>query len=172
MMEMLVCSSPGALELLPALPPTLTQGAISGVKGRNRVTVQSLSWNIADKSVYCTLESDIDQSITLIERSGINTITTGAPVSPSPLGQIARVVQLQAGVSVSISIGLGQRRLTPANAALNRPVAVLSVDDCPGANGAEEDTGTRSTTTRRSATSRAGLAASSGTAPAKMNGQT
>jgi alpha-L-fucosidase 2 len=121
MMEMLVDSSPGVLELLPALPQTLDQGAISGVKGRNRVTVQSLSWNTGANSVNCTLQSDIDQSITLIERSGINTISTSATVSASPLGQIARVIQLQAGVSTSISIGLGQ-----INLALNRPVTVSS----------------------------------------------
>jgi hypothetical protein len=121
MMEMLVDSSPGVLELLPALPQNLDQGAISGVKGRNRVTVQSLSWNTGANSVNCTLQSDIDQSITLIERSGINTISTSATVSPSPLGQIARVVQLQAGVSTGISIGLGQ-----INLALNKPVAVSS----------------------------------------------
>jgi alpha-L-fucosidase 2 len=121
MMEMLVDSSPGVLELLPALPQVLDQGAISGVKGRNQVTVQSLSWNMGANSVNCTVQSDIDQSITLIERSGINSISTSATVNASPLGQIARVIQLQAGVSTSISIGLGQ-----INLALNRPVTVSS----------------------------------------------
>lgn len=121
LMEMLVSSSPGTLELLPALPQTFSQGAIAGVKGRNRVTVQSLSWNIGANSVNCALESDIDQSITLIERSGINTISTSATVSPSSLGQIARVIQLQVGVSTSISIGLGQ-----TNLALNQTVTVSS----------------------------------------------
>jgi hypothetical protein len=99
MMEMLVSSRPGVLELLPALPPTLDQEAISGVKGRNRVTVQNLSWNIGRNSVTCTLKSDIDQSITLIERGGINTLSTSAMVSPSPLGQVARVIQLRAGAT-------------------------------------------------------------------------
>jgi len=121
MMEMLLSSSPGTLELLPALPQTLTQGSITDVKGRNRVTVQSLSWNMTNNSVNCALQSDIDQDITLIERSGINTISTGASVTPSPLGQIARVIQLQAGVSTSITIGLGQ-----TNLALNRPVTASS----------------------------------------------
>ena len=69
----------------------------------------------------CTLRSDIDQDITLIERSGINTISTSAAVSPSPLGQIASVIHLQAGVSTDISIGLGQ-----INLALNRPVTASS----------------------------------------------
>lgn len=121
MMEMLVSSSPGTLELLPALPQSLTQGSICGVKGRNRVTVQNLCWNMSSNSVNCTLQSDIDQDITLIERSGIATINTSATANPSPLGQIARVIHLQAGVSTDVSIGLGQ-----LNLALNRPVTVSS----------------------------------------------
>jgi alpha-L-fucosidase 2 len=110
MIEMLVCSSPGVLELLPALPQSLTQGAISDVKGRNRVTVENLSWDMKSNSVDCTLKSDIDQNITLIERDGINSINTSATVSASPIGQIARTIQLQAGVSTHVSIGLGQLR--------------------------------------------------------------
>lgn len=121
MTEMLVSSAPGVLELLPALPQTLSQGSITDVKGRNRVTVQNLSWNITANSVDCTLRSDVDQDITLIERSGINTISTDVAVSASPLGQIARIVHLQAKTSTDISIGLGQ-----ANLALNRPVTASS----------------------------------------------
>ena len=108
-MEMLV-SQPGTLGL-QALPQSLTQGSICGVKGRNRVTVQNLGWNMSSNSVNCTLQSDIDQSITLIERSGIATISTSATTDPSPLGQIARVIHLQAGVSTDVSIGLGQINL-------------------------------------------------------------
>jgi hypothetical protein len=128
MMEMMVCSSPGVLELLPALPQSLTQGSISGVKGRNRVTIQNLTWNMSRHSVNCTLKSDINQRITLIERDGIENISIGAPntwlqklsqwwhgvsnatISNSPLGEIARTIQLQAGVSTRITIGLGQFR--------------------------------------------------------------
>jgi len=69
-----------------------------------------LTWNRENHSVSCTVKSDIDQDITLIERDGINTINTRATVSPSPLGQIARVIHLQAGVSTSVTIGLGQAK--------------------------------------------------------------
>jgi len=105
-----VGSSPGVLELLPALPPTLDQGAISDVKGRNRVTVQNLSWNMQTKSVDCILKSDLDQDVTLIERDGIKSIKTRAKVNQSPIGEIARVVHLKAGVSTSIAIRLSQLR--------------------------------------------------------------
>jgi alpha-L-fucosidase 2 len=152
MMEMLVGSSPGILELLPAVPPALDHGAISGVKGRNRVTVQSLSWDTSNHAVDCVLKSDVDQEITLIERSGIDTISTSASVSSSPLGQIARFVQLVAGVSTHIVLGLGQLRQTtaaailPASASLawKRPTTVSSVaDDDPGANAVDGDEDTR-----------------------------
>jgi hypothetical protein len=122
MMEMLIASSPGVLELLPALPQTLDQGAISGVKGRNRVTVQNLAWNMNAGTVNCTLLSDIDQSLTLIERSGIGSMSvSGGAIDSSPLGPEARVIQLNAGVSTSIAITLGQ-----TNFALNQPVTVSS----------------------------------------------
>jgi hypothetical protein len=138
MMEMLVSSSPGVVELLPALPQTLNKGAISEMKCRNQVTVQNLCWDLGANTISCALQSDIDQSITLIERSGINTISATTPVSLSPLGQIARVISLPAGVPVSVSIGLGR-----INLALNRPVTVSSVaGNNPGANAVDGNPGT------------------------------
>jgi hypothetical protein len=106
MMEMLVGSAPGILELLPALPAVLDHGSISGVKGRNRMTIQNLSWDSGKKTVNCVLRSDIDQKITLIERKGINAIHTRAVVNPSPLGNIARIINLRAGEITHISMQL------------------------------------------------------------------
>jgi len=152
MMEMLVCSSPGILELLPALPATLDAGAISGVKGRNRVTVQNLAWNTAERSVKCTLKSDVDQIITLIERDGIENIESRATIGNSPLGKIAKTIQLKTGKSVDVSITLGNLRAvetateqpTAKSLSLNRPVSVSSVaDDSPGANAVDGDENTR-----------------------------
>ena len=110
MMEMLISSRPGVLELLPALPQTLDKGAISGVKGRNRVTIQTLNWDANGNSVICVLRSDIDQDITLIDRGGIKTIATASKVSASPLGRIARVIHLPAGKSVRIVLTLDRLR--------------------------------------------------------------
>jgi alpha-L-fucosidase 2 len=106
MMEMLVASAPGVLELLPALPAGLEKGAVSGIKGRNRVTVRRLSWDLQNGSISCVLRSDVDQSITLILRRGIGAMTTPARVSRSPLGQEARVLRLPAGVSIPVEIKL------------------------------------------------------------------
>lgn len=106
MMEMLVGSAPGTIELLPALPQSLTRGSISGVKARNRVTVEKLSWDMKSGSIICVLKSDIDQNITVVERRGIADINAGAPVAQSPLGKIARVVYLRAGAITSIKISV------------------------------------------------------------------
>jgi hypothetical protein len=76
-------------------------------------------------SVNCTLKSDIDQTITLIERDGIGVVNTSATVGNSPLGEIAKTIQLRAGVSTSLRIGLGKLRQT--NQAVNRhPKAEMS----------------------------------------------
>ena len=104
MMEMLVSSGPGELELLPALPAALAKGSVSGIKGRNRVTVENLSWDMNRKLVSCILKSDTDQKITLIERTGIGSIKTSAKVESSPLGTMARLISLKKGEQVFLSI--------------------------------------------------------------------
>lgn len=106
LMEMLTYSRPGVTELLPALPAYLTQGSINGVKGRNRVTVVSLSWNLSNFTVNATLKSDITQNVTLISRRGISSITSSTTLASSPVGSFARVISLQAGVSTTVSITL------------------------------------------------------------------
>jgi len=106
MMEMLVSSGPGELELLPALPATLSKGSVSGIKGRNRVTVENLSWDMNHKLVSCILKSDTNQKITLVERAGIASIKTSAKLEPSPHGNIARIIQLNKDERVFFSIAL------------------------------------------------------------------
>ncbi len=112
MIEMLADSQPasssqlGITEFLPALPGSLTQGSITGVVGRNRVTVVSLSWNLTNRTVTATLQSAITQQITLINRPGISSITSSASIASSPLGSFARVLSLQAGVNTSVSLTL------------------------------------------------------------------
>ncbi len=107
MMEMLLSSEPGVLELLPALPAGLERGAISGIRGRNRVTVRRLSWDLSAHTVRCVLRSDVDQDITLIQRRGIVSIRTQAKTGVSPLGGVARMVRLRAGVDVDVEMRIG-----------------------------------------------------------------
>jgi alpha-L-fucosidase 2 len=138
MMEMLVSSSPGTLELLPALPAVLDQGTLWGIKGRNRVTVQELRWDLGSGSIAATVASDIDQDVTLIVRKGIRAITTTAATHDSPLGPIAKVVHLAAGASTEIAIAI------PHNLALHQPVIASSVaDNSPAAQAVDGDPTTR-----------------------------
>ncbi|MDR0431071.1 MAG: glycoside hydrolase N-terminal domain-containing protein [Tannerellaceae bacterium] len=102
MMEMLVNSKNDVIELLPALPQTLTKGSISGLKTRNRATIESLEWNLSDLTIKCTIKSDIDQDITLIQRQGIVSIESNAAISPSNIGNAGRIVKLKAGKSANI----------------------------------------------------------------------
>jgi hypothetical protein len=104
--EALVYTRPGVLELLPALPYQIPIGSISGVRGRNRVHVRTLSWNTTAGTATVTLTSDLTQDITLICRRGIDTVSASVPVAASPLGGHARVVSLTAGSSTQITIGL------------------------------------------------------------------
>ncbi|KJK43013.1 lectin, partial [Lentzea aerocolonigenes] len=115
--EALLYSRPGVLELLPALPGQLTKGTITGLRARGRIHVHSLSWDLAARTVSASITSDIDQTVTLISRRGMTSVTTTAPVAPSPLGPHARQLTLAAGqrVDVSVSLQSGWFRLVNRN---------------------------------------------------------
>ena len=106
MIEMLVCSSPGIIEFLPALPTDLTKGKISGIKCRNRITLKDLSWDKEAGIIECTLVSDIDQSCTIVERSGIAEITGNVEIQPSQQGNMACQILLTKGKVSKLTIKL------------------------------------------------------------------
>jgi alpha-L-fucosidase 2 len=65
--ELLVDSRPGIVELLPAVPGLLLPaGTIRGVTCRGRVTVEELTWDA--ETVRAILRSPVDQRITLVHR--------------------------------------------------------------------------------------------------------
>ncbi|MGW2639939.1 glycosyl hydrolase family 95 catalytic domain-containing protein [Streptomyces sp. NPDC001348] len=131
--EALVYTRPRILEILPALPDQLAKGSINGVRGRNRVTIQSLSWDTAARTATVKLTSDIDQDITFICRRGITSVSTDATVTTSSLGNHARVVSLTAGTRTTITIGL----LTGAFKLVNRNSGkVMDVSGASTSNGA------------------------------------
>ncbi|GAB3805764.1 glycosyl hydrolase family 95 catalytic domain-containing protein [Micromonospora zhanjiangensis] len=104
--EALVYTRPGVLELLPALPDQLAKGTITGVRGRCRIRIDSLTWDVGAGTATATVTSDVTQTVTLICRRGISTIDTSAPVEASPLGGFARRVTLTAGVRTQLTVGL------------------------------------------------------------------
>lgn len=122
--EALIYSRPGFLELLPALPAEFARGTITGVRGRNRVLVESLAWDVAARTVKAVIVSDITQDITLACRRGIVSLTAaGAAVAASVLGDHARTVSLTAGVRTVVDISL-----LPATAKLVNRNSGLAMD--------------------------------------------
>ena len=109
LIEMSVLTQDGMIELLPALPADFPRGRLAGIKGRNRITIDELEWNLDQGRITCTLTSDIDQTITLIHRDGIRTIQSEAEIGTSDLGDFARSVELRAGERVDITVRVPHR---------------------------------------------------------------
>ncbi len=80
MMEMLVYSRPGVIELLPALPDSLSKGSIKGVMCRTEAGVESLAWDMKVQTMDLTLRSHKRQDLDLIVRYGIESATGPAGV--------------------------------------------------------------------------------------------
>ena len=159
MMEML-CKSDGdvdsagapvnsIVELLPALPAAMTTGTVTGIMNRNRTTTQSLTWDMNARTASVTLKSDVDQNVTVIERLGIDNMTLSsgtAAIAPSPLGNIARVVSLKAGVPAAFAIALTpDHGSVPVNLALNKTATASSESNAGQTAGmaVDGDMGTR-----------------------------
>ena len=106
MMEMLVNSKNDVIELLPAIPPSLVKGSISGIKTRNQATIEKLEWDLDEKIIRCRISSNIDQDITLIQRNGIVSISGNVDIKNSSIGNEARIISLKAGESAEIVIFL------------------------------------------------------------------
>ncbi|MGW6932988.1 glycosyl hydrolase family 95 catalytic domain-containing protein [Lentzea sp. NPDC054927] len=104
--EALLYSRPGVLELLPALPGQLTRGTITGMRARGRIRVHSLSWDLSARTTTMSVTSAVDQTVTLISRRGMASVTTTAPVAPSSLGPHARQITLTAGQRTDITVSL------------------------------------------------------------------
>ncbi len=73
-LEALVYSRPGVVELLPALPEVLRKGSVDGVLCRGQVRVDGLSWDMETKVVAATLTSANNQDVALFYRKGIKAL--------------------------------------------------------------------------------------------------
>jgi hypothetical protein len=141
LMEMLVNSKNDVIELLPAIPQSLLKGAVSGIKTRNRTTVEHLEWDLDKLTLTCRIRSDIDQNITLIQRNGILSISGNVNISPSTLGEQGRILELKAGETAEITMTVRER---VKNLALHQPAKASSIaDNSPAANAVDGDSGTR-----------------------------
>ena len=75
LMEMLVYSRPGVIELLPAVPISLEKGNIKGVLARTFAKVDDMSWNMKAKTIDFAVTSLKDQDISLVVRYGLESVT-------------------------------------------------------------------------------------------------
>lgn len=104
--EALLCTRPGVLELLPALPGQWDRGRITGIRGRGGIRVHSLDWDLPGRTATVTVTTDQTQDVTLISRRGMTSVTTSAHIGPSTLGPHARRVCLTTGQRTEITVTL------------------------------------------------------------------
>jgi len=110
-MEMLLYSLPGVIEVLPALPRSLARGSINGMLARTFARIDKLAWNMNSRSVDLTITSLRDQDVTLIARHGIQQISgpTGVVAANHQPGAADCTVHLPAHKPVEIHMKLARR---------------------------------------------------------------
>ncbi|WP_217567233.1 glycoside hydrolase N-terminal domain-containing protein [Streptomyces sp. GbtcB7] len=106
LVEALAYSRPGVTELLPALPDAWPKGTLRGIRGRDGVTVEELSWDLGKREVRAVLRTERARTTTLISRRGIGSIRADAVVRASELGTHARELALPARKKVHVRISL------------------------------------------------------------------
>lgn len=111
-MEMLLYSRPGVIEVLPALPQGLRKGSINGMLARTFARIDELTWNMETRTVKLTLTSERKQDVTLIARYGIEEIAapTGVLVQRMKLGGANCDLHLPEGKAVSLRLKLGKHK--------------------------------------------------------------
>jgi hypothetical protein len=111
-MEMLLYSRPGVIEVLPALPQMLAKGSINGMLARTFARIDKLAWDMPASTVDLTVTSFRKQDITLVARYGIEGITVPAGVLalPHKRGAADCDLHLPAGKPVTIHLELGSHQ--------------------------------------------------------------
>jgi hypothetical protein len=111
LMEMLLYSRPGVIEVLPALPPSLVKGAISGMLARSLARIDKLAWDMEARTVDLTVTSAKKQDVTLMARYGIEDISAPAGVlAARPASGTANCdLHLPEKKPVEIHLKLGRR---------------------------------------------------------------
>ena len=111
-MEMLAYSRPGVIEVLPALPPSLVKGSISGMLARTFARIDKLAWDMDARTVDLKVTSLRKQDVTLIARYGIEAIAAPAGVLTAPprRGVANCEVHLPEGKPVDIHMKLGRHQ--------------------------------------------------------------
>jgi hypothetical protein len=112
-MEMLLYSRPGVIEVLPALPEPLTKGSIGGMLARTFARIDRLAWDMDARTVELTVTSLRKQGITLLARHGIDAIAAPAGVLAAPLQAGRADIDLHLPEKRPVSIRLKLRHYKP-----------------------------------------------------------
>ena len=109
MMEMLLYTRPGIIEVLSALPQALAKGSISGMLARSFARIDKLAWDMEERTVELTVTSLRDQDITLMARHGIEEISAPTEVMGTRVkrGAADCDLHLPQGKPVDIHLKLG-----------------------------------------------------------------
>jgi len=110
-MEMLAYSRPGVIEVLPALPPSLTKGAVNGMLLRAFARLDRLAWDMEARTVDLTVTSARTQDVALLARPGIERVSASAGVlaAQPQAGEAACDLHLPEGKPVDIHLTIGRR---------------------------------------------------------------
>ncbi len=103
-LEMLVYSRPGVIELLPALSKKLTKGKITGIKCRTQATVEELEWDFNKGFVKAMISSDVDQEVELFFRRDAKTIKDASGKDYPEKTKISRKVKLTKDKVVTVVV--------------------------------------------------------------------
>jgi len=106
--EMLVYSRPGLLELLPAVDERLPRGTLQGARARGQLQIKRLHWDLPARRIELTLTTAKDQPLTLVMRRGLETLTLDDG-SPLPL-QTPTQTQLQLNAHLPLTVILHLKR--------------------------------------------------------------
>ena len=111
-MEMLLYSRPGVIEVLPALPESLVKGSIGGMLARTFARIDKLAWNMDARTAELTVTSFRRQDVTLMARYGIEAITAPAGVLAAHFqaGRANIDVHLPENKPVTLRLKLGRHR--------------------------------------------------------------
>ncbi len=137
-MEMLLYSRPGVIEVLPALPQMLVKGSINGMLARTFVRIDKLAWNMDARSVDLTITSVRAQDVTLIARHGIQRISapSGVVAARFQSGAADCDLHLPEGKPVEMHLRLARREAPDWAAqvdAVNLPMNGAAAASAPSA---------------------------------------
>lgn len=104
--EMLVYSKPGEIELLPALSPRLPRGTLTGAGVRSRARLDRLSWDLDRKRVEVVLTSSVDQEVRLRLRRGARRVFSDADGELPIDGGSVALVALREGETQTLTLDL------------------------------------------------------------------